>query len=277
MLKILNDYWRWKMNTEILKNYLESSFFERFITSIIILNAITLGLETAPSFSPEVISLLRLLDKIFLSIFIVELFLKIVIYQKSYFKDAWRIFDLVIVGIAILPAQGPFSVMRALRVLRTLRMISLVPSLKKVVNGLMMAIPGLGAVGIIMGLIFYVSSVMATKLFGHEFETWFGNVGASAYSLFQIMTLESWSMGIVRPVMEKFPYAWLFFLPFILIATFTMLNLFIAVIVSAMQAESVANSQARQEQGHDERMKIVIELKKIRDQLDRLEKKEQKS
>ena len=149
-------------------------------------------------------------------------------------------------------------------------MISVVPSLKKVVSGLLAAIPGLGAVVVIIGIIFYVGAVMATKLFGGEFEAWFGSIGKSAYSLFQIMTLESWSMGIVRPVMEKFPYAWLYFLPFILVTTFTMLNLFIAVIVNAMQAETDAEAEERAELGHQERMQLFSELKELNKKIDQL-------
>ena len=104
--------------------------------------------------------------------------------------------------------------------------------MRRVVGGLLSALPGLGSVVAILALIFYVAAVMATQLFGEDFPQWFGTLWKSLYSLFQIMTLESWSMGIVRPVMETHPYAWAFFVPFILIATFTMLNLFIAVVVN---------------------------------------------
>jgi len=106
-----------------------------------------------------------------------------------------------------------------------------------VVGGLLGAIPGLLSVIMVMGLIFYIGAVIATKLFGERFPDWFGTLGESAYTLFQVMTLESWSMGIARPVIAEFPQAWIFFVIFILIATFTMLNLFIAVIVNAIQAE----------------------------------------
>jgi voltage-gated sodium channel len=121
-------------------------------------------------------------------------------------------------------------------VLRVLRMLTIVPSMRRVVGGLLAAMPGLGAIAAVLGLIFYVFGVMASKLFGTAFPDWFGTLGRSLYTLFQVMTLESWSMGIVRPVMEQYPYAWAFFIPFILVATFTMLNLFIGVIVSAMQS-----------------------------------------
>ena len=117
---------------------------------------------------------------------------------------------------------------------------------RRVVGALLSAIPGLGSIAMVLALVFYVSAVIATGLFGADFPEWFGNLGRSVYTLFQVMTLESWSMGIVRPLMDVFPYAWVFFIPFILIATFTMLNLFIAIIVNAMQTVTDAEHEATQ-------------------------------
>lgn len=253
-----------------LRAVVESKRFEYFIVAIIAANAVTLGLETVSSLSPSTHQVLVYADRLFLAIFTVELALKISVYRRRFFADPWRIFDFIIVGISLLPASGPFSVLRSLRALRALRMVSVVPSLRKVVNGLLRAIPGLGAVAAIMCIIFYAASVMATKLFGSEFPLWFGSIGESAYSLFQIMTLESWSMGIVRPVMEKYPYAWSFFLPFILVATFTMLNLFIAVIVNAMHSETDEAAEKRAVEGQDERSQMLHELKALRQQVERV-------
>ena len=136
------------------------------------------------------------------------------------------------------PSAGSISILRALRSLRALRMISIIPTLKKVVSSLLSSIPGLGAITAIVCLLFYVGAVIATRLFSTDFPEWFGNIGKSLYSLFQVMTLESWSMGIVRPVMVKHPFAWAFFIPFILITTFTLLNLMVAVMVNAMDSET---------------------------------------
>ena len=177
-----------------------------------------------------------------------------------YFRDPWNVFDFSVVVIALLPASGPLAVLRALRVLRVLRLVTLVPSMKRVVGGLLSALPGLGSVTAIIGLIFYVSAVIATKLFGAAFPQWFGTLGESAFTLFQVMTLESWAMGIVRPVMEVFPNAWVFFLIFILASTFTLLNLFIAVIVNAIQQE-------RHSDGHPT---IESELMRLHDEISRL-------
>jgi voltage-gated sodium channel len=162
-----------------------------------------------------------------------------VAYGRSFWRSGWRIFDFVVVSIALVPGAGPWAVLRALRVLRVLRLLTVVPSLRRVVAAFLHAIPGLLGVMAVMAIFFYTAAVLATKLFAGTFPQWFGSIGASLYSLFQIMTLESWSMGIVRPVMEVHPWAWAFFVPFIIITTFTILNLFIGIIVSTMQELAV--------------------------------------
>ena len=135
------------------------------------------------------------------------------------------------------------------------------------VQAFLKAIPGMGSIMLLMILVFYVFGVMATNFFGREFPDWFGDVGDSLYSLFQIMTLESWSMGIVRPVMETFPFAWAFFIPFILVTTFAVLNLFIAVVVNSMQ-----EVHEDEEHGHEERVEILAEIKALRDEVAALRK-----
>ncbi|MFW2341265.1 ion transporter [Brevundimonas sp.] len=237
-----------------LRQIVTSPRTERFILALIILNAITLGLETSAWVMDRVGPVLLVLDKIVLAIFVIEVVARIAVHRLAFFRDPWSLFDFGVVAIALVPAAGPFSVLRALRILRVLRMITIVPSLKRVVGALISALPGMGSIVLLLGLIFYVASVMATKLFGADFPQWFGSIPASAYSLFQIMTLESWSMGIVRPVMEVHPYAWLFFVPFILCTTFTMLNLFIGIVVNAMQAE-------HEEEARTERHKLEEDLR----------------
>lgn len=212
----------------------ESERFQRAIIAVILLNAVVIGLETWPSAVAQAGDLLRALDRAALAIFTVEIALKLIAHGPRFFRSGWNWFDAVIVGLAFVPGAEGSSVLRALRILRALRLLSALPSLRRVVEGLLRAIPAMGSVVLLLTLIFYVASVMATKLFGAAFPQWFGSVGASLYSLFQVMTLESWSMGIVRPVMEIFPWAWAFFVPFILITSFMVLNLFIAIIVMAM-------------------------------------------
>ena len=218
-----------------LQRLLERPTTQHTITVLILINAVVLGLETSPNIMARAGALLLAVDKIILAIFVVEIAVRLAVHRLAFFRDPWSVFDFVVVLIALVPASGALSVLRALRVLRVLRLLTAVPSMRRVVGALLSAIPGLGSIAGVLALLFYVFAVIATKLFGAEHPDWFGNIGRSLYTLFQVMTLESWSMGIARPVMETFPYAWAFFVPFILVATFTMLNLFIAVIVNAMQ------------------------------------------
>ncbi len=215
---------------------LERDGFQRTILALIIINAVILGLETSRDIMASHGALLTSIDRAILAVFVVEIAARVFAYRTAFFRDPWSLFDFVVVAIALMPATGQLAVLRALRVLRVLRVLTIVPSMRRVVGGLLAAIPGLSSIAMVLALVFYVFAVITTNLFGDDFPDWFGTLGRSLYTLFQIMTLESWSMGIVRPVMEVHPYAWAFFVPFILIATFTMLNLFIGVIVSAMQS-----------------------------------------
>ncbi|PSM17281.1 MULTISPECIES: ion transporter [Nitratireductor] len=250
-----------------LKSLIESRRFDLAITVLIVINAITLGLETSERAMNAAGPLLVVIDRAILAVFVAELLARFIVYRADFFRDPWRIFDLVVVGIALMPATGNLSVLRALRILRVLRIIGMVPSLRRVVGGLIAALPGMGSIMLLLSLVYYVFSVMATKLFGAAFPDWFGSIALSAYSLFQIMTLESWSMGIVRPVMEVFPWAWLFFIPFIVSTTFTVLNLFIGIIVSAMQEEHDAEATAERQALQSEQELILAEIRALREEL----------
>ena len=222
-----------------LSKLIESNTFTLGITALILVNAITLGLETNQFITARYGELLHWIDKIILVLFSIELLIKFYVYRFRFFRSGWNLFDLAIVVIAWAPTSGALTVLRALRILRILRLISVVPQLRRVVSAIGHSIPGMVSVVGVLGLIFYVASVLATKLFGTHpdpnMQEWFGSIGASAYTLFQIMTLESWSMGVVRPTMELFPWAWIFFIPFIIITSFAVLNFFIGIIVDSMQ------------------------------------------
>ncbi|MEP2816056.1 MAG: ion transporter [Nitratireductor sp.] len=253
--------------TERLNRLLEDTRFTRFIMAVIMVNAVTLGLETSDVVMARAGDVIHLIDKICLGIFIVEIAIKLFVRRLKFFLSGWSLFDFVIVGVALVPGAQGFSVLRALRILRVLRVISVAPSLRRVVEGFVTALPGMGSVFLLMAIIFYIGSVMATKLFGDSFPQWFGTLGQSGYSLFQIMTLESWSMGIVRPVMAVFPWAWLFFIPFIVSTTFTVLNLFIGIIVSAMQEEHDAEATAERQALQNEQELILAEIRALRAEL----------
>ena len=234
--------------------------------ALIVINAVTLGLETSETAMALAGPALYFIDRTALVIFTIEISLRIWVYRKAYFKDFWGIFDFLIVAIAWIPASGPLSVLRALRILRALRLVSIVPQMRKVVGALLHSLPGMGSIVAVLLLVFYVGAVMATKLFGDDFPDWFGSIGASMYSLFQIMTLESWSMGIVRPVMQVHPLAWMFFIPFIVVTSFAVLNLFIALVVNSMQSlHDQTTESVRQEASvaHDEREALQRQLDRI--------------
>ncbi|MDC0971033.1 ion transporter [Alphaproteobacteria bacterium] len=257
--------------TQKLLNLIESNLFTFGITALILVNAITLGLETDQSITARYGGLLHWIDRIILVLFSIELLLKFYVYRFRFFRSGWNLFDLAIVAIAWAPTSGALTVLRALRILRVLRLISVVPQLRRVVSAIGHSIPGMVSVVGVLGLIFYVASVLATKLFGTypdpNMQEWFGSIGASAYTLFQIMTLESWSMGVVRPTMELFPWAWSFFIPFIIITSFAVLNFFIGIIVDSMQIV-----QKQEETISDEENKHITmrEYKLLKKQLDLL-------
>lgn len=214
---------------------------------LIIINAILMGLETNQYIREHYSTPLQIGDQMILGVFVVEILALLLARGFAFFRDGWAVFDFVVIAIALIPASGPFAVLRALRVLRVLRLATKVPSLHKVIAGLLAAIPGLSSVGIVMCLIFYVSAVLATNLFGPEFPETFGTLGLSLYTLFQVMTGDGWSDSVARPIMEVFPYAWIFFIIFILISTFVILNLFIAVIVDASNDEAEAKARAERD------------------------------
>ncbi len=251
--------------------WIESRRIQALIIGLIMVNAVTLGLETSPVIMAQIGPQLITLDAAILTVFVAEILIKLFAFGPRFFRQPWNVFDFIVVGIALVPASGPLAVLRALRVLRVLRLVSMMPRLRFVVEALLQAVPGILSIAGLMLLIFYVSAVMATGLFGQSFPEWFGSVGASMYTLFQVMTLESWSMGIVRPVMEVYPYAWLFFVPFILIATFTMLNLFIAIIVNTMQTLHEATLQAEEatikEVVHEEGVLLEDEIRALQDEI----------
>jgi voltage-gated sodium channel len=251
--------------------WIESAPVQRLIIGLIVINAATLGLETSDAVMAQVGGALLLFDQLVLVVFVLEIATKLFAFGGRFFRNPWNLFDFIIVGIALVPASGPLTVLRALRVLRVLRLVSTVPRLRFVVEALLQAVPGIASIAGLMLLLFYVFAVMATNLYGPRFPDWFGSIGASMYTLFQIMTLESWSMGIVRPVMAAYPLAWLFFIPFILIATFTILNLFIGIIVDTMQTMHEAEHERERTRlagsMHQDTDRVLEELAIVRQEL----------
>ncbi len=247
------------------------------IMALIVLNAVILGLETAPSVMSRWGAWLTGLDFALLCVFTAEIAVRIYAFRGRFFRDPWGVFDFLVVAIAWMPATGPLAVLRALRVLRVLRLISMLPRLRIVVEAMLHAIPGIGAIAMLLLILYYVAAVIATKLYGDTHPELFGTIGESMFTLFQVMTLESWSTGVARPVMEEHPQAWAFFVPFVLVATFVVLNLFIGIIVESIQTLRKAreqDSQARLEaqtemraELHGDALTILKEVRALREEV----------
>lgn len=252
-----------------LQQLLELRVVQMGVMVLIVVNAAILGLETVQSMAPW-LSLLQGLDHALLVVFVIELLLRLLAYGLRFFRDPWSVFDFLVIGIALLPATGPLSVLRALRVLRAMRLIALVPSMKRVVSALLAAIPGMGSIILLLLLVQYVAAVMATKLFAGVAPEYFGDLGETWFTLFQIMTVEGWS-EIARQVMVELPWAWVYFVAYLLLSTFTVLNLFVGVVVSAMQetlgADQQAANAAEQALENAHQAEVLSELRALRSEV----------
>lgn len=255
----------------MLRKLIEAPGFQNAILAVIVLNAVTIGLQTADTAMARYGALLVLVDRICLGVFVAEIMLKLLVYRLRFFASGWNVFDFAVVAIALVPAAGAFSVLRALRVLRVLRLLSVVRSFRSVVEALFKSLPGMGAIVGVLLIVFYVAAVIATELYGERFPQWFGDIGGSMYTLFQIMTLESWSEAIVRPVMEVYPTAWIFFVPFVIVTSFAVLNLFIGIIVNSLheihEAEKAEEYAELERITKQEGSEILAEIRSMREEV----------
>jgi voltage-gated sodium channel len=260
---------------EKLSRHVESRPVQYLITALIIVNAVALGLETSDAVQARIGGFLSLLEDLVLAVFVIEILIKLYCYRLGFFRSGWNLMDFVIVGVSLLPASGPLAILRSLRILRVLRLLSTVPRLRQLTESLLAALPSIGWILFMLSLVFYIFGVLGTELFGAAFPAWFGTLGASLYSLFQVMTLESWSMGIARPVMAQFGWAWLYFVTFILISAFTILNLFIGIIVNSMQSlhweEEEQKRVESEETAHAEREELMQLVRDMSRRLERIE------
>ena len=257
------------MQEKILQ-LVQSSRFQNFIIFLIVINGITMGLETSKAIMSEYGAIINTFDIFVITIFTIEIILRVYAHRLSFFKDGWSLFDFTIVAISLVPASAGFEILRILRVLRLLRLITVVPQMRKVVLALVSVIPGMASIAALLTLFFYIFAIMATQLYGETFPLWFGSLGETFYTLFQIMTLESWSMGIVRPIMEVHPYAWTFFIPFIFMVTFIMVNLIVAVVVDAMAEINRSEEENIIEEVHICDDNTKSELSKLREEITEL-------
>nr|MCU0345235.1 ion transporter [Ignavibacterium sp.] len=248
---------------------------QNFIIALIIFNSITIGMETSVTIMNSIGRTLLLIDKIILAIFVIEILLKLYAYGPGFFKSGWNVFDFSIVAIALLPASGALAVLRSLRIFRSLRLIKNVPKLR-FIESLFHSLPSLLWIFVLLALVFYVFAVIGTKLFGAAYPEWFGNIGASMFSLFQIMTLEGWA-EISREVMKEFPLANIYFIIFILLASYTTLNIFIAIVVNTMSEVQQKTSDIGVEKIEnliqDENEELRNDIKLLKDQIIKMEEK----
>jgi len=253
-----------------IKNIVESSLFQNFIIGVIIFNGITMGLETSKEFMNSYGSIIHNLDTLIIIIFTIEIIMRVYVYKLPFFKNGWNLFDFTIVAISLIPSSAGFEILRVLRVLRLFRLVTVVPQMRKIVIALVSVIPGMLSIAGLLMLLFYIFAIMATQLYSEAFPEWFGTLGESFYTLFQIMTLESWSMGIVRPIMEQHPYAWTFFIPFIFVVTFIMINLIIAIVVDAMNEIKDDEEKHIIDEIHLSEDHTKVEVEKLRNEIQEL-------
>ena len=227
---------------EKVARLVDSDAFTRTIIGVIVFNAVTLGLETSDSVVAATGGVLHVLDRAVLAVFVLELALRLYAHRLKFLRDPWSLFDLAVVAVALIPASGWLSVLRALRILRALRLVSIVPGMRRVVSGLLAAIPGMVSIVVLLGLVLYVGAVLATEMYASAAPEHFGHLGRSLFTLFQVMTGEAWP-DIAAEVLPTHPSAWIFFVLFILTSTFVVLNLFTAVVVSAMEPERAQEVQ----------------------------------
>jgi len=256
-------------------NFIENQRTVVFIAIIILLNAITLGLETSEAIMSSYADVLNTFDHIFISIFVIEILLKLFVYRLSFFRAGWNVFDFVIVAISLVPSGAGWSVVRSLRIFRVLRLMSIVPSMRRVIDALLHAIPGMTSIIAVLIIVFYVGAVLATKLFGmhgiEELDHLFGDIGASMYTLFQLMTLEGWADQIAAPTMVHFPWAGFYFIPFIIVTSFAVLNLFIGIIVDALHIAQNEDLEGETDEIKDvvlkDNKKLMAEIKSMRKEI----------
>lgn len=258
---------------------------EHFVIAVIIFNGLILGLDASSFVSSQAKIYLDILDLLCLYIFTLEIILVIfALGFKKFFSDPWRIFDFLVIFISLIPPNSSLSILRTLRVLRVLRLLTKSWKMRSIINALLGAIPGIISIIFLLFIIFFVSGIIVTNMFGKEFPDYFSSLGISILTLFQIMTLDGWSSGILRTLLYSHPYAWMFFVPFVVITSFAILNLFVAILVEAMQSKALASNRKKlkkiksleikeNKQIHSEIKDLKAQIEEMKELLNQLAKK----
>jgi voltage-gated sodium channel len=256
------------------KRIVEARWFEPFMIALIIVNAVLIGLETSHEFTAKHEWWLHLGNDVILGFFIIEAALKITAVAprwRLYFGDGWNLFDFSIIVLSLIPATGEFAlVARLIRVLRVLRLVSAMPQLRLVIATLVRSIPSMGHVILLMSVIFYIYAVTGFHLFNEADPEHWGTLRAALLTLFQIVTLEGW-VDIMDAVMDLHRLVWVYFVSFILIGTFVVLNLFIAVVINNLEQSKLEQlEELTKPVTHDE---VLEELERTRRALQDLQRK----
>jgi voltage-gated sodium channel len=259
---------------DFARRIVQARWFEPWMVGLILFNAVIIGLETSHEVMHEYGRWLELGNDVILGVFVLEAVLKITAVApqfKRYFGDGWNLFDFTVVVLSFIPSTGEFAlVARLVRVLRVLRLVSAMPQLRLIVATLVRSIPSMGHVLMLLAIIFYIYAITGFHLFHeHDAERW-GSLGAALLTLFQIVTLEGW-VEVMEKALEFRPLAWIYFVSFVLIGTFVVLNLFIAVVVNNLEASKAAELEAlARPVTHDD---VLEELARTRDALQALQRK----
>lgn len=254
-----------------------SKIFKNTIVLIILINSIVLGLITSDAIYAKFGKILEFILSTSVVIFTIEIILRIIAKGWRFFLNGWNIFDFLLVAIAFMPDTGAAITFRVFRVLRALRMVSSLKKLRHIVSAILVSAPHVFWAAVLLMIIFYIFGIMGQNLFHEEFPQWFGTLGETVYTLFQVTTLESWSMGIARPVMKVFPWAWCYFVPFVMISSYIVLNVVVGVVVNATSDLSddddvtdMKNKMKTKKVTNAELMQQITELK---NHIERLEAK----
>jgi voltage-gated sodium channel len=261
-----------------LETFLNSHIAQDLLAILLVLNAVILGMETSVNLMDEYGTYLVALDTIILYVFVFEIALRLIAGGFRFFKCGWNLFDFVIIAISISAAATSLSALRTLRVLRLLRFLSLSPSMKFLVSSLGRALPGILNIALILLAMFYIWAVVACQSFGSDNPP-FASLTRSMYTLFQVMLGDNFG-ELTNKVMETHPYAYLFFIPYMIVMAFTILNLFFGLIVGSMQgAAEEENTKALAKHAgveHDPEMtqnKLILnELRDLKKQINGLKK-----
>jgi voltage-gated sodium channel len=244
----------------------DAPWFNRTIVIVLVINAIALGCRTAASVSASLDPLLIGIEVAVVAIFVVEMIIKITALGRTFFRDAWNWFDLIVIVLSAIPASGTLLMLRTVRILRTFRLISVIPSMRRVVNALFTALPGLVSILMLLMLVLYTASIAAVQMFGAVAPSHFGSLGSSLLTMFKVMT-QGWP-EVADEVLAVRPLSWMFFVGYIVVTGFIVLNLLIAVIVNTMERqmlEAQAAKEERVEQTHH--TQLMAELTAMRQQL----------